>query len=98
MKYLPIFQECFESDSVIFLIMGAVFALGLSRVVKSEKKQALGVLISIVVYAVCEITASECAGYMIQLASLFVGTAAIGCTLGLSVVLLIFIFKKKREG
>ena len=55
MKYLPILDELFSSDSIIFLLIGLVIAFVIGFGLKSVKKIAIGIIASIIVYALCEL-------------------------------------------
>lgn len=82
MKYFPILQELFESDTVIFLIIGLIVSILMVLKFKSRKKLMAGIVIALLVYAVCEIFSNLRSNYMTELMLLFLGTAAIGCFIG----------------
>ena len=88
MKYFPILQELFESDTVLFLIIGAAAALVAGLWLKQRKKCILGLVISVAVYFVCELLSNVRTNYLLELLLLFVGTAAIGCCIGFLISLL----------
>lgn len=83
MKYLPILEELFQSDSILFFALGVVAAIILSIKFKDHIKcfRALG--ITVVVYAICEALSNLHTNYMIELVLLFIGTFYLGCTIGL---------------
>lgn len=82
MKYFPISQELFESDTVIFLIIGLVISILAGLCLKSRKKLIVSSVIALSVYAFCEIFSNLRSNYMTELMLLFLGTAAIGCFIG----------------
>lgn len=82
MKYFPILQELFESDTVIFLIIGLVISILAGLCLKSRKKLIVSSVIALSVYAFCEILSNLRSNYMSELILLFFGTAAIGCFIG----------------
>lgn len=88
MKYLPILQELFESDTVILLAIGLACALILGFGLKNNKKLAVGAGISAAVYGCCEAASNLRGSYLQQLALLFLGTAALGCLAGFGLLLL----------
>lgn len=55
MKYLPIFQELFESDSIIFMLIGLVLAVFIGIKMNDIKKIIIGLVPSFALYAVCEV-------------------------------------------
>lgn len=92
MKYLPILQELFESDTYLFLIMGFVIALGIGF---SNKRRCIkGIVISVVVYVVCELLSNIPSNYAIIFLLLFMGTIAVGACLGFVICLLFKLLSK----
>lgn len=96
MKYLPILQELFESDTIIFMIIGIVIAvmIGLRR--KQRKKYSMAIMISIVIYAVCELVSNIHTNFMLELILLFVGTVSMGCCIGFLICLLCSLLKSRK--
>ncbi len=82
MKYLPILQELFESDTIIFLIIGLIVSILTGIWIKSRKKLIASAGIAMFIYAACEILSNMRGNYMSELLLLFVGTVAIGCFIG----------------
>lgn len=82
MKYLPILAELFSSDSIIFLLVGLVIAFVIGLGLKSAKKIAIGMVVSIIVYALCELISNIIATFLVAIIALFIGTVAIGCFIG----------------
>ncbi len=78
MNYLPIFQELFESDSVIFMLIGVIAALLISIKMNNIRRTMIGLISCFVLYAVCELVSNVHTNFMIELILLFVGTIAIG--------------------
>lgn len=82
MKYLPILEELFESDTVIFMIIGLCIAVIIGLRWKQRKRYRTAIIISFVVYAVCEFISNIPTNFMLELVLLFIGTISIGCFLG----------------
>ena len=82
MKYLPILEELFSSDSIIFGIIGLVMACIISVKMKGTRNNMVGVIGSIFVYAVCEAVSNVRTNFMVELLLLFIGTTAIGSFMG----------------
>lgn len=82
MKYFPVMQELFESDTVLFLLVGLAVALAVGIRFRSRKKAAAGVGISLLVYAACEVGVYLSGHYLTEIVLLFAGTLAIGCVIG----------------
>ncbi len=93
MEYLPILGELPSSDSIIFLFAGLTIAslVGMKwRGVRAE----FGAAVSFVIYAACEALSNLRANNLVELALLFIGTAAIGSFFGY----LIGIIASKAKG
>lgn len=60
MKYLPIFQELFESGSIIFMLIGLVFATFIGIKMNDIKKIIIGLVSSFALYAACEFASIWC--------------------------------------
>lgn len=97
MKHLPILQELFESDTIIFLIIGIAVAVVAGLWLKNQKKCIIGIIISVVLYLICELASNFRTNFMLELILLFIGTVAIGCCIGFIIYLLVrlLIIKKK---
>jgi ABC-type transport system involved in cytochrome c biogenesis permease component len=89
MKYLPILQELFTSDTVKFLIVGIVIAVAIGLFLKKQKHFEISLIASIVVYAVCELISNIHTNFLVEIILVFAGTAALGCFVGFGVSLLI---------
>ncbi len=89
MKYLPILEELFSSDSIIFLLIGLVIAFGIGLGLKSVKKIAIGMIASIIIYALCELISNIIATFLVAIITLFIGTVAIGCFIGFLIALIV---------
>lgn len=94
MKYLPILDELFASDSIIFLLIGLACAILIGIKMKGTKKNLVGALISLLFYIICEIISNFHTGYLTEILLLFVGTAALGGFVGFMVCLIVFKIKK----
>jgi ABC-type transport system involved in cytochrome c biogenesis permease component len=88
MKYLSIFQELFSSDTVIFLIIGIVIAVIIGLSLKKQKNLMFALIISVVIYAICELIENIHTNFMIEIILVFVGTVALGCFIGFLISLL----------
>lgn len=82
MKYLPILQELFESDTVIFLLAGLAVSLAIGGCCRKRIKAVVSAGISLLVYALCELGVYHAVNYLSEIILLFVGTLAIGCVIG----------------
>lgn len=82
MKYLPIFQELFESDSIVFMLIGLILAVFIGVKMNNTKQTIISLVSSFVLYAVCELVSNIHTNYMIELILIFVGTIAIGGIMG----------------
>lgn len=98
MKYLPILQELFESDSFLFLIAGLLVSLILASRIKSRKILMISTGCSLLLYVLCEAISNLHTNYAIELLLLIIGTAAIGSAIGFAVMLIILPLIKKRKG
>ena len=82
MKYLPILQELFESDTIVFLIIWIVFAVIAGLWLKNRKRCVIGVALSIALYVICELVSNFHTNFLLEIVLVFAGTAAIGCCIG----------------
>ena len=55
MRYLPILEELYSSDSVLFMAAGVIVALVISVKFCDTKRNLIGLIGSFVVYAICEV-------------------------------------------
>lgn len=97
MKYLPILQELFESDTYVFLIIGIVIAVIVGLRLNNQKNYIMGIIISVAIYALCELASNIHTNYMSELILLFGGTVAIGCGIGFIICFLLRAFKVNKE-
>jgi hypothetical protein len=97
MKYLPIFQELFGSDTVVFLLLGLAGALVVSLALKKQKHLRYAFFGSLVVYAACEAGSNLHTNYGLEMLLLFLGTAALGCALGFCINRLFRLFVRFRQ-
>ena len=93
MKYLPILSELFSSDSVIFLVAGLVVAFALGMALKAIKKTGIGMMASVIVYALCE-ALSNVPAYLVEIITVYIGTIAIGCFVGFLISYLVLKTRK----
>ena len=100
MKYLPILQELFESDTIIFLVMGVMSAAMVCRQsgrLAGLKKCITGMLASILIYAICELASNIHTNFLSEIVLLFIGTFAIGCGIGFLACIFIGLLKNSYE-
>ena len=96
MRYLPILDELFASDSVIFLLIGLVIAIVIGSALKSDKRRMGGGIASIIIYAVCEVVSNIPAPFLVSMIALFIGTIAIGSFIGFWVTFVVSKIRGKR--
>lgn len=79
---LPILQELFESDLVIFYALGLIAAFLSSRLLKNDKMLGIGAGAAAAVYLICEAIAIACSGYGVGIAVMVIGVLGLGGCLG----------------
>lgn len=82
MKFLPILDELFSSDSIIFMIIGLIIAVIISLKIKDIRKCFAGMAAGFIVYVVCEVISNIRTNNALEMALLFGGTVAIGLFVG----------------
>lgn len=83
MNFLPIIDELFSSDSIIYMIIGLIIAIVISCFkIRDKRKCLIGMLTGFIVYAVCEAALNIHINNALDLALLFIGTVAIGLFIG----------------
>lgn len=94
MRYFPILDELFASDTIIFLLIGLVitFLLGFFR----SKKPVRGIIVSAVIYVLCELLSNLVHSYMLEFIFLFTGTFALGSALGFVIVCVLSRVRKHK--
>ncbi|MGN0115273.1 MAG: hypothetical protein ACI396_08090, partial [Acutalibacteraceae bacterium] len=94
-----ILGELFESDLVIFVLVGFIASAILGMLIMRKKSLLFGVIISAAVYAVCEIMLSTylVKAFLPQLLTMFFGTAAIGTALGFLIGFVIKLIREKTK-
>ena len=95
MKYLPILEELFQSDTIILLLIGFIVALLLGLKLGNKKKVCIGVGVSFFIYIVCEILSNIVYNYLASFILLFAGTFAIGSLMGCILNFIIILVKRK---
>ena len=98
MKYLPIMSELFSSDSINFLLIGLVVAFAIGLILKSNKQRIIGMVASIIVYALCEVLSNVPASFLVEIISLFIGTISLGCFIGFLIALVVSKIKRNKAG
>ena len=96
MKYLPILDELFSSDSILFLLIGLIIALIIGLRLKPTKKITVGMIASIIVYVFCEVVSIIPVTFLFEIIALFIVTIAIGCLIGFLIALVVSKIKKKK--
>jgi len=94
MRYLPIMGEMLSSDSIIFMLIGLVVATIIGIVMKSTKKNIVGLGICFVIYVISEIISNMRSSYLLEIILLFVGTLAIGGIIGFLIGLIVSKIRK----
>ena len=82
MRYLPILDELFSSDSFLFALIGLIAAVLAGIKMKKAKNSLTALLVCLAVYAVCEAVSNFGTDYLAEFAALVVGTVAIGGVIG----------------
>lgn len=95
LKNLPILQELFESDLVIFYALGLVAAFLSSRFLKKEKLLGIGAAAAAALYLICEVIAIARSEYGIGIAVMVLGTLGLGGCLGFLIRLAITRYKNQ---
>lgn len=96
MRYLPIFGELFESDSIIFMLIGLILTVIIGIIMNDIMKGKIGLIISFVLYAGCELAINiTTTNWVVQFILLFAGTIAIGGIIGF-LISIIVVKKRKR--
>ena len=91
MRFLPILQELFESDTIIFLLIGIVFSVIIGLRLKKQRKYIVGSIMAAVVYGICELMSNFHTNFMLEIILLFIGTVAVGWCIGF---IICFLFRK----
>ena len=96
---MVILGELFESDLVLFLLIGFAAATIIGFLLMRKKSLLIGTIISAAVYAVCEIMLSTYVvkAFLSQLLMLFFGTAAVGTAIGFLVGFVIKLIREKAK-
>lgn len=96
---MVILGELFESDLVIFVLIGFVASAVIGLLIMRKKSLLIGAVISAAVYAVCEIMLSTylVKAFLSQLLTMFFGTAAIGTALGFLIGFVIKLIREKTK-
>ena len=95
MRYLPILDELFSSDTVTILAIGLIIGLVFSLMLKETKKKIYGLIGSLVIYLVCELVCDLSSSYAVGMGFLFLGTYALGTSLGFLLGIIVSKIRKK---
>lgn len=94
MNYTPIFGLLFDSDFALFSIFSFfVFAI-VGDVLKSLRKNVIGLGISVVIYVICAVLVNVFTDLAIQIIALAVGAIALGAAAGFIIGLILSIFRE----
>lgn len=96
MKYLPILQELFESDTLIFFTLGIVASIIIGIQIKCKKKITINIGVSLSIYIICEVLSNIHTNYMLEFGMVFIGTLALGMIIGY-IISLITLFALKKD-
>lgn len=96
LKYLPILDELFTSDSVIFLVIGLVVSAVIGLKMKAVRKNLLALSVCFVLYAVCEVVSNVHTSYLAEIILLIAGTVSIGGMMGFLLGLAAAAWRKRR--
>ncbi|MCQ2554026.1 MAG: hypothetical protein MJ171_00040 [Clostridia bacterium] len=89
MRYLPILEELFESNTIILLIIGVIIAFIAVSKKTNYKLLRNFTLYAIGAYLVCEVIENVQNSYMIEIIVLFIGTLLLGACVGLLLKLIL---------
>ena len=95
MKYFPIFRELFQSDSIIFMLIGLAITVFIGIKLNEIKKIIVCLVSSVALYAVCELISNIHTNYLFELILLFVGTIAIGGIIGFLISAIVVKIRKQ---
>lgn len=95
MKYFPIFRELFQSDSIIFMLIGLAITVFIGIKLNEIKKIIVCLVSSVALYAVCEWISNIHTNYLFELILLFVGTIAIGGIIGFLISAIVVKIRKQ---
>ena len=84
MRYFPILDMLFGApENLLIPFFGLTFALVAGAVLRDRKKCLRGVLVNLIIYAVCEVLCQvKIPSYGLGIISLFVGITALGTAAG----------------
>ena len=94
MRYLPILDELFSSDSFLLVLIGLVVFLLIGMKMKKAKNSLIALFICFAVYVICETVSNFRTNYLTEFIALFCGTIAIGGVIGF---LISFVIAKVRR-
>lgn len=95
MKFFPIFQELFESDSFIFMLIGLAFAIILSIKINNSRRIITALVSSLGLYVICELFSNIHTNYLFEMILLFLGTVSIGGIIGFLISVVILKVRKR---
>lgn len=96
MRYLPILEELFSSDSLILALIGLVLAIIAGIMMKTTKKNIIGLCACLTVYIIAEIISNIIRGsFLLDILMVFIGTIAIGGIIGFLIGFIVTKIKTK---
>lgn len=97
MKYFPILDELFASDSVIFLLIGLAVAVAIGTKMNETRKNLIALIACFVLYAVCEVVSNVHINFMAELILLFIGTVSLGGIVGFLIGWIVSKVRRNKE-
>lgn len=82
MRYLPILDELFHSNSFWLLLLGLAVSLAAGARIKRARSFGIAAMCSAAVYLLCEVLSNLRTNFLLEILLVFIGTAAIGSALG----------------
>ncbi len=96
MKFLPILDELFSSDSVLFLVIGLAASVVIGMKMKDTRKNLIAFILTFALYAVCEAVSNVHTNYLAEIILLIAGTVSIGGVIGFLLSLAVAVWRKRR--
>lgn len=78
MDYFPILQDLLKLHTIVFLLIGVVWALVAGKVLKTVKTSMIAVASGFLIYVVCEALVHIPHGAFADFLAVFIGTIALG--------------------
>ena len=98
MRWFPILDELFSSDTIVFMIIGVIIAIICRIKMKDSGKLRVCLAVSFLIYVCCELLSNFHTNYMLELILLFAGTIAIGSVIGFLIASIVAKVKQLGAG